>query len=176
MKRFIAASLILVLMPFMTVASAGHGEPKDRPVPWPWGLEQPFPWTDIKGVWRIEKSAISGYFTFKVLRQKTGSESRYLVVKQIDPSSCDVIATGVAYELNKVVRGQMTNNEDGATFRIAVRAFREEDSPQTMAGPIVTEQVMVLSIMGLSDDSKVHVQIGKVQESIDLKRCSNLKK
>ena len=44
----------------------------DRPVPWPWGLEQPFPWTDIKGLWRIENAKdVSPYFTFKVVKSKS---------------------------------------------------------------------------------------------------------
>lgn len=149
----------------------------DRPVPWPWGLEQPFPWTEIKGLWRIENTKeLSPYFTFKVMRSKS-SDEKQLVVREIDPSSCRVIATGVGYELNKIVRAQMTTDK-GTSFRIAVRAFREVDSPQSIAGPIVTDQVLVLSIMSITDDSspKVHVQIGKVSESIDLKKCANLKK
>ena len=100
-----------------------------------------------------------------------------MIVREIDPDTCEVIATGVGYELNKIVRAQMTT-DTGSSFRIAVRAFREQDSPQTMAGPIVTAQVMVLSIMSIATDSAppFHVQIGKVSESIDLKKCSDLKK
>jgi hypothetical protein len=181
MKRIIAF-LIMSTFSFAAVASEATFRCDDvtildHPVPWPWGLEQPFPWTDIKGLWRIENSKdASPYFTFKVIKGKT-ADDRQLAVREIDPDSCDVIATGVGYELNKIVRAQMTTDK-GTSFRIAVRAFREIDSPQSVAGRIETNQVMVLSIMGISTDSNpsVHMQIGKLSESIDLKKCSNLKK
>jgi hypothetical protein len=145
----------------------------DHPVPWPWGLEQPFPWSDIQGLWAVADSDYATYFTFKVVREKQ-STGKQLQVKQIDPSTCTVVATGVGYELGRIVRAQMTSSQTGSIYRIAIRAFREEDSPRPMVGKVSTSQVMVLSFMDLesnSDSLPVHVQIGKMSSSLDMKSC-----
>ncbi len=144
----------------------------DHPVPWPWGYEQPFPWTDIQGIWQVTDGDFFSYFAMKVVRIKSTGE-RQLLVRQIDARTCDTIAKGVGYEMDRVVRAQMTTLQGGA-YRLALHAFSTQDSPRPIAGRIATSQVMVLSVTELESDSfsvPVDVQIGKMSASLDMKNC-----
>lgn len=148
----------------------------DRPVPWPWGFELPFPWAGVQGMWKVADADVQSYFVLKVVRSKDSGQ-RLLVVRQIDPETCKITATGVGYESGRVVRAQMTSDQ-GVTYRIAVRAFAKENSPRPAVGKGDESQVMVLSILDLDANSTtlpIHVQIGKVANSIDLKGCTSQK-
>ncbi len=174
LKRFLIIGLVLVLS---QAALAKNATLRDRPVPWPWGLEQPFPWNDIQGMWKIADDAgvPMSYFTFKVVGgKKTGIKQ--LVVQQMDAYTCDVIARGVGIELNDVLRAQMTTTEFAAepsvTFRLSIRAFKVEKSPEPPIG-ILTNQVMVLLMTDLDRDpsKNLHIQIGKTSAKLDIKDC-----
>lgn len=146
----------------------------DRPVPWPWGLEQPFPWPDIQGIWKVVDADFTSYFALKVVRVKATGE-RQLIVRQIDADSCKVVATGVGYDLQRVVRAQMTSVQSGVAYRIALRAFSEKDSPKPAMGKLVTSQIVVLSLMDVDakpESQPVHFQLGKISSTLDMKTCA----
>jgi hypothetical protein len=186
-RRLLNIAMVLAvasLVAFMAKASLGPSpsNPRnqivifDRPVPWPWGFEMPFPWSDVQGMWKVADADFNSYFVLKVVRSKDSGQ-RLLVVRQIDPDTCKITATGVGYESARVVRAQMTSDE-GVTYRIAVRAFAKEDSPRPAVGKGDESQVMVLSILDMDAATTlpIHVQIGKVANSIDLKGCTNSQK
>jgi hypothetical protein len=173
-KHFLMTSLLLVLS---QTAVAGTNL-RDRPVPWPWGLEQPFPWGEIQGIWRTpdDVGIPVSYFSFKVVNGKKKSAVKQLLVTQIDGYTCNVIATGVGIELHDVMRAQMITsehaNEPGVTFRLSLRAFALEASPEPRIGRL-TSQVMVLSITDLDRDptKNLHIQIGKTSAKVGVKDC-----
>jgi len=151
----------------------------NRPVPWPWRLAQPFPWSDIQGIWKVEKDNFVSYFALKVINQKDTGE-RVLQVKQLDANSCKVIGEGAGFERDQMVLAQMTD-ETGVTYRLSFTAFKKEDSPQPpLVGDSSIDSVMVLSVANLDADSnkaQVNMQIMKVSDHLDQKSCmQNLKK
>lgn len=163
---------------FASAQMVSYANLTDRPVVWPWGHEQPFPWAEIKGLWKIENSDYDSYFTFKVVRHKqTGN--RQLEVRQVDAHTCEVIANGPGYERGRVVRAQMTHLS-GAVFRLAITAFRQADLPKDAVIPPgdAIMPVMVVSIADLDSNGALdfHAQIVKVSDSINLRNCVNIKR
>lgn len=145
----------------------------NRPVPWPWTLAQPFPWTDIQGLWKVEQGDFTSYFSLKVVRQKlTGI--RQLQVKQFDGDTCKMLATGVGLERNQKVLAQMTSRA-GTTYRVQLTAFSEKDSPlPPLKGNVPTTGVMVLSMGALdniANDNMVHMQIMKISAHLTQRVC-----
>ena len=145
-------------------------------VPWPMSVIRPFPWDDVQGVWKVEdgNTGETWYFALKRLKM-TPSCQRPLQVRQIDGETCKVIATGVGFDRNKVIRAQMTNR-DGKTFRLAFTAFAEEDAPMVPTeGKIHLDSVVVLSIASVESPlrSEVrHMQIVKVSNTLDIRACT----
>lgn len=148
----------------------------DSWVPWPWGLEAPFPWKDIQGTWRVEDDNFVTYFSLKVVREKT-SKGRQLVVRQMDADgNCKIIATGVGYEAENIIRAQMTGKS--GPFRVSLRAFDTEDSPiPPKKSKFVMDQVMVLSVTNLEwQGESIHMQLTKVSDSVVQKACVDAEK
>lgn len=144
--------------------------------PWPSSIVRPFPWDDVQGLWKVEddKTGDVWFFALKRLRI-TPSCERPLQVRQIDGSTCKVVATGVGFDHNKVVRAQM-NSRDGKTYRIAFTAFNQEDAPMApIEGKIHLDSVVVLSMANvdspLNSDVR-HMQIVKVSNTLDIRTCT----
>ncbi len=102
LRSILLAALILSSLTFSLGAFAHQSSGDDeqiipisdnRPVPWPWSMAQPFPWTDIQGVWKVQQDDYTSYFSLKVVRQKA-TGLRQLQVKQYDGATCRVLATG----------------------------------------------------------------------------------
>jgi hypothetical protein len=147
----------------------------DRWVPWPWTLARPFPWADIKGLWKAESSTMVTYFAFKVVREKT-TGIKQLYVKQFDGDTCQTIASGVGIERNQKVLAQMTS-KSGMVYRVQLTAFDEKDSPRPpMKSNVPVQNVMVLSMNTLDEqglDFVMHMQIGKVSLLVGQRDCIN---
>ena len=151
----------------------------DRWTPWPWSMAQPFPWGDIRGMWKVQQGDYVSYFALKVVRPRPTS-IRQLQVKQIDGQTCKVIATGVGLEKGSRVLAQMTSRS-GVTYRVHLTSFDQKDSPQApLKGTENPRKVMVLSIGDLDQkgaDQMAHIQIMKVSRYLDLRICAeDLKK
>lgn len=171
---------ILLIASFLASANAFAGFPEDehiipasdnRPVPWPWSLAQPFPWTDIQGLWKVEQGDFTSYFALKLVRQKS-TGARQLQVKQFDGDTCRVLATGVAIERSQKVLAQMTSRA-GTTYRVQLTAFKEKDSPiPPLKSNVPVQGVMVLSMGRLdSQEEMVHLQIKKISAQLTQKFC-----
>ncbi|KYG68799.1 hypothetical protein AZI87_06105 [Bdellovibrio bacteriovorus] len=148
----------------------------DRWVPWPWAMVQPFPWSDIQGLWKVEQGDFTSYFALKVVRQKS-TGIRQLQVKQFDGDTCRVLATGVGIERSNKVLAQMTSKL-GATYRVQLSAFSEKDLQDLtippLKGDMPTEAVMVLSMGALDNkgiEGMVHMQIMKISAHLTQKVC-----
>lgn len=148
----------------------------DRWTPWPWKFVQPFPWTDIQGLWKVEQDDFVSYFSFKVVvHRRTGI--RQLQVKQYDGESCRILATGVGLENDKKILSQMTSR-GGMIYRVELTAFSEKDLLRSdiipVKGNIPTEGVVVLS-MSTFDSSepanKFHMQIMKISSMVTQRPC-----
>ncbi|MNL43909.1 hypothetical protein D3C87_1664480 [compost metagenome] len=130
----------------------------------------------MQGVWKVEdfNSGETWYFALKRLRV-TPSCERPLQVKQIDGETCKVMASGVGFDRNKVIRAQMTGR-DGKTFRLAFTAFNQEDAPIIPAeGKIHVDSVVVLSIANVDSPLRSdirHMQIVKVSNALDIRACT----
>lgn len=151
----------------------------DRWTPWPWSMAQPFPWNDIRGMWKVQQDDFVSYFALKVVRSRS-TGIRQLQVKQIDGQNCKVIATGVGIEKGSRVLAQMTSRS-GVTYRVHLTSFDQKDSPQApLKGAESLHKVMVLSIGDLDQkgvDQMAHIQILKVSRYLDLRICTeDLKK
>lgn len=173
LKLLIIATLLTSANAFAGLSEDEHIIPAsdNRPVPWPWSLAQPFPWTDIQGLWKVEQGDFTSYFALKLVRQKS-TGARQLQVKQFDGDTCRVLATGVAIERSQKVLAQMTSRA-GMTYRVQLTAFKEKDSPiPPLKSNFPVQGVMVLSMGRLdSQEEMVHVQIKKISAHLTQKFC-----
>jgi hypothetical protein len=146
----------------MTVANPMTG---DHFVPWPWGLEMPFPWSFVQGVWMAEYGNFKSYFSFRVVRESNGLNQ--LVAEQIDPRTCTVIARGVGFESGRTVRAQMTGAA-GSVYRVSLRAFSEKSVPVEVGQQPIYGQYVVLSMMPFDTDAKntMHIPIQQVTNQL----------
>lgn len=139
----------------------------DNPVPWPWGAEMPFPWTFVQGVWLAEYDEFRSFYVFRVVKQKDGLNQ--LEVKQIDPATCEEVASGVGFDQGTVVRAQMTGRTGGGTYRIALRSFHEKAVRGPVGVPPVHNQYMVLSVIPFDSVKTVSIPIQFVTSRLTFK-------
>lgn len=141
--------------------------PGDDPVPWPWGLEMPFPWPFVQGFWMAEKGGTRTYFSFRVVTDR--NNFRQLMVEQINPVTCEIVARGVGIETNNIVRAQMTALT-GQVYRLTVRSFSEKSVPATLIShrPIYGQYV-VLSLFPFESVSGVHLPIQLISSQLNFK-------
>jgi hypothetical protein len=147
----------------------------NRPVPFPMGTVDKFPWSSIQGLWKVEQGDYVSYFAFKKVRASKGMH-RQLQVRQIDFRSCEELATGVGYENSTGTRvlAQMTAKKSGTPYRLVLTSVREE-VPEFPPHASSMQSVMVLSLgLGSSDvvkDDMVHIEITKVSTHQAPKAC-----
>ena len=137
-------------------------------VPWPWGSEMPFPWVFVQGVWMAEKGDFRTFFAFRVVKDK--NDIRQLQVQQIDPETCEIKATGVAIEMNNIVRAQMTSS-NGTVYRLSLRSFSEKSIPSSAfinQRPIYGQYV-VLSLFPFDRVDGVHLPIQQISTQLNYK-------
>lgn len=143
-------------LPVTANVGALTAHPSDNTVPWPWGAEMPFPWSFVQGVWFARQGEFESYFVFRIVKQKSGINQ--LEVKQVDPINCEVIASGVGYEQNRVVRAQMSMLSGGGAYRVFLRAFNAKSVPngKIQAKP-VNNQYVVLSVIPFDPSKTVNI-------------------
>jgi hypothetical protein len=137
---------------------------------WPWGLETPFPWRGIQGVWMAEIDGCSTYFTFKIV--KNSDDEKILQIHEIEPGSCTVLSKGAGYEDNRVVMAVMKGNS--GAFNVEVHSFRESDVREmkgdAYATPSGNKILTVMSVSPLVSTSAVQkgsYQLYKVSSDPD---------
>lgn len=142
--------------------------PGDDPVPWPWGLEMPFPWPIVQGVWKAEQGEFRSYFAFQVVTDDR--DIRQLRVTQIDPVTCEVTAQGVAVESSNIVRAQMTG-VNGGSYRLSLRSFSEKLISKTavIRERPINGQYVVLSLLPFDQKEGVHLPIQLISTQLNYK-------
>jgi len=140
----------------------------DHTIPWPWGAEMPFPWTFVQGIWLAENDTFKSYFTFRVVRSKPGSINQ-LEVQEVDPATCEIIARGVGFEENRVVRAQMIARH-GNVYRLALRSFSTQSIPRQPAGAKpVNGQYVVLSVLPMDSSASISVPMTQISKTLGFK-------
>lgn len=169
--------LVGVLTFGISVSAMAQASGGDSWVPWPFGFEVAFPWSDIQGTWRVQQGGYVSYFSFKVVRERT-SKGRQLVVRQMDSDqNCKFVATGVGYESENIIRAQMTGKS--GTYRITLRAFVMADKRDLPVPDeaFQMEETMVLSITNLDwKGESIHLPLAKVSDGVTQKACLEAEK
>lgn len=171
----LTATVLLSLGAAVSAHATGdddHILPHDnRPVPFPQGVVVRFPWNNIQGTWRVEQGDYVSYFSFKKVKVK--GAHRQLQVRQMDPKTCEDIATGVGTENSSGTRvlAQMTAKKSGNSYRLVLTSIADKkDVPAAHQ-----ESVMVLSL-GLNNDAgkpddMFHMEIMKISPQYDQRSC-----
>lgn len=153
--------ILLVLAPLSLVHAEGASTspselicPGDKfikggdPSPWPWGLEDTFPWGTVDGVWAPIEGKCDSLFSLKVRTMEDGK--RVLQIHQIDPVMCRRQGLGVGAEKNRIVTASMSNLQ-GVSFDVTLRAFNEQIlSPLRVLG-VPNQNVLVLTMYPQGD-------------------------
>lgn len=159
--------IVLALMPSLSFAvPAPRGAsstdlicPGDKfikggdPNPWPFGLEDVFPWMSVDGVWAPIEGKCDSLFSLKVRTMEDGKQ--VVQIHQIDPVQCRRQGIGVGAEKNRIVQAAMTNLQ-GVSFDVTLRAFNEQvlhpykhSSPRSI--PPMNQNVLVLTMYPKGD-------------------------
>lgn len=140
----------------------------NRPVPIPWGLAQPFPWTDVQGLWKVEQDNYTTYFSLKVIKQK--QSVNHLEIKQYDGETCRILTRGVGIERGNRVLAQMSAR--GETYRVQFTVFSEDDLRWAkLKSESPYDGIMVLSMGALDSPEMTHIQIARISPFISQKFC-----
>jgi hypothetical protein len=176
---FLRLLLVVVGLCFGISSFAMNRGPGDDTHPWPWGLEVPFPWEDVQGVWKVESHGNEYYFGFRRTQEKR------LVVTQFDASRCVTLGSGpglIRSKGQKYVVAQITMKATGDVYRMAIYAFAEEDSPEppAVAGDdgSGSEHVVVARITNMSStaEREMAVQMARISDRLEFKCLGDDKK
>lgn len=119
------------------------------PQPWPWGLEDVFPWMSVDGVWAPIEGKCDSLFSLKVRTMEDGKQ--VVQIHQIDPVLCRRQGIGVGAEKNRIVQAAMTNLQ-GVSFDVTLRAFNEQVlRPYGHSIPPFNQNVLVLTMYPKGD-------------------------
>jgi hypothetical protein len=93
----------------------------------PWSSAQPFPWADIKGIWKLKDGAVPYYMKAKVVR--TTSKRKILNLSIISEANCTKpLAQGVGYidsSEKNVVRAII--NDGNSKYQLKIALFNAKD-------------------------------------------------
>lgn len=172
-------SLLLILPLSLQAADPGPERPRTSadlicpgdkfikggdPYPWPWGLEDSFPWNSVQGVWAPIEGKCESLFSFKIRTMEDGRQ--VLQIHQIDPVLCRRQGIGVGAESKRTVHAAMTNLM-GISFDVTLRAFSENSlvlkRPLNMSLP--PQNVVVLTMYPKGDwERRKSYELQKIAE------------
>ena len=160
LKQF---SLLTVLLLALGLGLGLVAQARDPGDAWPWGSEMPFPWNGIKGTWVAQGEGASTYFTFKKVRMPDGGNQ--LQVKQYETSTCKLLASGVGYEEDRVVKAVLLTRS--VAFELTVHVFRQSDlisaDSHFVQKAESTKTVTVMSMASLADaNQRLTIELQKV--------------
>lgn len=93
--------------------------------PFPWGSEVVVPLQSLIGVWAPTSVECSTYFLFQ--RKPSKEDLKIMSIEQYDPETCETVASGVGYEIDRVFRVVMASTKSDKFFNLTVRAFDSKD-------------------------------------------------
>lgn len=165
MVRFLrlltAAALLLSVKPGL----ASSGVSRDDLMPWPWGSECPFPWSNIEGVWVSIGNENPTRFTFEV-KGLWDSSTRLLEIRRYNSDDELVgIGEGTSQRREKIVRAAMIGIglSEGESYWAIIRTYNEEQSRSCARSKQIT--VVTLRDADGSNSHDVHMVIEKEQSA-----------
>jgi len=131
-------------------------------LPWPWGSECPFPWTQIEGDWVARKDH-SERFTF-IVKGTWENGTKVLEVRRFDSQERLIgIGEGVAPKGERIVRAAMTGvgPDEGHTYWALVRTYVERINRRNRSCA-KNKQVTVITLRPAEGNSPdVHVIVDR---------------
>ncbi len=156
MKRFLISTWVLLAILLHSFAGASPKPTKDGEIfPWPWGLECPFPWSEIPGYWQLESKTHQGYFEF-IVSGKTASGGYILEVTEYSLDG-EAKASGWSYSEGterhiQVAMQSMDDRSNSAPFWAIVRTFAD-GGKKSQACNKASRMVIVLTIRPLAENT-----------------------
>ncbi|MBL7672219.1 MAG: hypothetical protein JNM39_17195 [Bdellovibrionaceae bacterium] len=142
-------------------------KPDDIPVPIPFSLRLPFPWTLTYGTWAAQKGEFQSYFSFKIIQER-GSQERQILVRQIDAVSCSVIARGIGFVKNDSMSAKMLNLVDGRSYILDLTSLPESVLPKQISATPIRGRAMILSITtSCLGQETFHMGLHKMANQLD---------
>lgn len=134
-------------------------KPDDIPVPIPFSLRLPFPWSISQGTWSAKKGDFHSYFSFNIIQNRITQEKQF-VVRQIDAVSCAVIARGMGTVKANSMSAKMRNLVDGRSYRLDLSSFPEAVLPKQISVSPIHGHAMILSITIACQDHQQTFDMG----------------
>jgi|GEM_PF-6166372 len=135
-------------------------------IPIPWGMEQPFPWKSVDGLWRatiVQKNEIVSNFEFKVVREEA-TGVRQLSIREVNLDTGVVVAEGVGRQKGEAVEAQMTTKQ-GVVYLVKIGSFNTKDYPVKVdPNQYVTNNSILLMSAALLDHpfSMTHLCLSRI--------------
>lgn len=121
---------------------------------WPWSVAQPFPWTTIQGIWKLNSDSSNTYFRMRVTN--SSSIRKFLKIEKISNGNCrSPIANGVGYissDEKNVVR--MIMSDRTLRYQLKLAMFDAKDLTDSSGSSYCSDQqvlaasVQVIGPMG----------------------------
>ena len=145
MRKLLIGFAILLATAVSHASSTELRGPGDA---WPWGLEVPFPWRGIQGSWNAKIGDSNYYFRFVSVHSNNGINQ--LQVTQYSGLNCGVVANGIGYEQNRVVKAVMVG--EGGSFNMTVHVFRQADLKDLKVPPnfVEIQGAKTVTVMNIS--------------------------
>lgn len=136
-------------------------ETQERPIPIPFDAQRPFPWSFVEGGWFAKWGEFESYYTFKIVRRR--GSVRQLRVKQIDVSTCEVVAVGQGADVpnQKRVVAQMTYPATGQVYLMSIRSYDHDRMPGDLGIKPIQGQMVIMSITPLQTNVTYNVPLEK---------------
>lgn len=149
--------------------------------PFPWGLEVHLSKSHLDGIWASDSDHCGTYFSFKT-RSNSDINQRLVNIIQFNPNTCEILATGIGYELDRVFHAAMISNNLNETkfqsYDLTIRAFNPKDIKYSNSGDyeIPSPNFKPLVVMTMyprqSWESQIHYPLGQVSKRTNF-NCSN---
>ena len=142
---------------------------------WPWSAAQPFPWTTIQGIWKLNSDSSSIYFRMRVTN--SNATRKLLKIEKISAGNCKTpIANGVGYinsDEKNVVR--MIMSDKSLRYQLKLAIFDTKDLASAGSSSC-GQQVLAASmqVIGTTDNNSIPINIDQYEpQNMLLKKISS---
>ena len=112
---------------------------------WPWNVAQPFPWTTIQGIWKLNSDSSDTYFRMRVTN--SNSVRKLLKIEKIANGNCIApVANGVGYinsDEKNVVR--MIMSDRNLRYQLKLAMFDTKDLANVTGASMCDDEQQVLA-------------------------------
>ncbi len=133
---------------------------------WPWNVAQPFPWTTIDGIWKLNSDSSNTYFRIRVTN--SNNSRKILAVEKIAAGNCaKPVATGVGFmnsSEKNVVR--MIMSDKSSRYQLTLAMFDTKvlaDNGISLCG----DQVLIANMQPIGQAARQSRRDAKAQQMKD---------